>query len=409
MLAAGVSVALVAACHQEGLLPPRVPSYQGGEMFVRYVSLGNSLTAGFQSGGINDSTQRQAYPVIVAAAMRGDSFYYPSLTMPGCPPPFTNVFTQTRVGTIPCLFRSPAIPPYLSNVAVPGAGVLDPLENGPAPGTSSNPLTLLFLGGRTQLEAMMDARPTFVSVWIGNNDVLAAVMDAANAGDSTLITPIAAFQADYAEIVDSINAAGAKAILIGVWNVTAIPFFSLGATYWAIKNGLVPGAAFPPTFTVSADCAPIASGIPGARGDSVLVPFPYAGALLTAASPPNNQPENLDCADTVRAIVVPGELVKLLTAVAAYNSVIADLAAANGWAYLDPNPTLDSLRAIPSQVAPFPAFTDGQGNPNPCSANPFGLAFSCDGVHPSAATHRLIAKKVVEAINAKYGSAIPVP
>ena len=192
-----------------------------------------------------------------------------------------------------------------------------------------------------------------------------------------------------------------------MWNVTAIPFFSLGATYWAIKNGLVPGAAFPPTFTVSADCAPIASGIPGARGDSVLVPFPYGGALLTAASPPSNQPENLDCADTVRAIVVPAELVKLLTTVAAYNGLISALAAANGWAYVDPNPGLDSLRAIPTQVAPFPAFTDAQGQPSPCSANPFGLAFSCDGVHQSAATHRLIAKKVVQAINAKYGSTIP--
>ena len=129
--------------------------------------------------------------------------------------------------------------------------------------------------------------------------------------------------------------------------------------------------------------------------------------MLTAASPPSNQPENLDCADTVRAIVVPAELVKLLTAVAAYNGVISALAAANGWAYVDPNPGLDSLRAIPTQVAPFPAFTDAQGRPNPCSANPFGLAFSCDGVHPSAATHTLIAKKVVQAINAQYGSTIP--
>src|SRR5881396_3584227 len=274
-VATGLAVALLAAaCHQDKLLTPPVPGYTGGEMFVRYVSLGNSLTAGFQSGGINDSTQRQAYPVLVDSVMGGDPFYYPSLTMPGCPPPFTNVFTQTRVGTTPCLFRSPAIPPYLSNVAVPGAGVLDPLENGPAPGTSSNPLTLLFLGGRTQLGAMMDARPTFVSVWIGNNDVLGAAMDPANAGDSTLITPVAAFQADYANIVDSINAAGAKAILIGVANVTVIPFFSAGQTYFALKNQV--SSPFPPTFTVGPNCAPSALG---GKGDSVLVPFPFGGAL----------------------------------------------------------------------------------------------------------------------------------
>src|SRR5919198_3137830 len=81
MLAAGVSLALAAACHQDELFTPGIPPYAGGEMFVRYVSLGNSLTAGFQSGGINDSTQRQAYPVLVAAAMGGDPFYYPSLTI----------------------------------------------------------------------------------------------------------------------------------------------------------------------------------------------------------------------------------------------------------------------------------------------------------------------------------------
>src|SRR5207247_1122759 len=128
-----------------------------------------------------------------------------------------------------------------------------------------------------------------------------------------------------------------------VENVMALPSFSQGATYWAIKNGLVPGAAFPAPFTVSNNCAPISSGIPGARGDSVLVPFPYGGALLAAASPPNNQPRNLDCADTVAAVVVPAELRKLLTAVAAYNAFIAGQATAKNWAYLDPNPTLDSL------------------------------------------------------------------
>jgi lysophospholipase L1-like esterase len=253
---------------------------------------------------------------------------------------------------------------------------------------------------------MMDAHPTFVSVWAGNNDVLGA---ATNAGDSTLITPVATFQTEYTKIVDSVKASGASAILIGVANVTAIPFFSQGATYWAIKNGLVPGAAFPPAFTVSNNCAPIATGIPGARGDSVLVPFPYGGALLTAASPPNNQPRNLDCADTVAAVIVPKELVKLVTAVAAYNLFISGQATANNWAYLDPNPTLDSLRAIPAQVAPFPAFTNALGQPNPCSANPFGLAFSCDGVHPTAATHLIIARHLVQAINTKYGSAIPTP
>ena len=85
----------------------------------------------------------------------------------------------------------------------------------------------------------------------------------------------------------------------------------------------------------------------------------------------------------------------------AYNKFDSTLAVAQGWAWLNPNPALDSLRGVPGQVAAFPALGA------PCTANPFGTAFSCDGFHPSSATHRLIAKKVVQAINTKYSSAIP--
>src|SRR6266704_2917603 len=102
--AAGLGVALAAAgCQNDSLLPPHIPTYTGGAMFQRYVSLGNSITAGFQAGGINDSTQALAYPVKVAAAMGGEAFYRPSLTyVPslgvfGCPPPIDTLFTASGV------------------------------------------------------------------------------------------------------------------------------------------------------------------------------------------------------------------------------------------------------------------------------------------------------------------------
>jgi hypothetical protein len=62
---------------------------------------------------------------------------------------------------------------------------------------------------------------------------------------------------------------------------------------------------------------------------------------------------------------------------------------------------LDSLLTVATAVRAFPLI--GQ----PCTANPFGTAFSCDAVHPSAATHTLIANKLREAINAAYSTAIP--
>jgi lysophospholipase L1-like esterase len=377
-------------------------------LFERYVSMGNSITAGFQSGGILDSTQQQSYAVLLSKAMRSP-FFVPSLRRPGCPPPYTNVFTQTRL-TPPgfpvstgasCYLRAiPAVPPpYISNTAVPGAEVIDIYNNFDAT-SNANTLTQFVLGGLTQVGMMKKADPTFVSLWIGNNDVLGAATSSTNAGDSTLITPVATFQTNYGAVLDSIEDAGPDGgVLIGVANVTAIPFFSQGATYWAIKNGLVPGSSFPALFTVSNNCAPISTAIPGARGDSVLVPFPYGAALLGAAQA--GAPANLDCADTVARVVVPAELRKLVTTVAAYNTYISGQATARGWAYLDPNPTLDSLRTVATAVRPFPAIGAA------CSTNPFGTAFSCDAVHPSAATHRLIAQKLRLAINSAYSTAIP--
>ena len=47
-------VLLAAACHEDDLFITPPPPYTGGAMFQRYVAMGNSITAGVQSGGIND-------------------------------------------------------------------------------------------------------------------------------------------------------------------------------------------------------------------------------------------------------------------------------------------------------------------------------------------------------------------
>jgi len=407
--AAALGIVLGAsACHNDELFRPAnfVPI---DPLFERYVSMGNSITAGFQSAGINDSTQLQAYPVLLANAM-GSPFFAPLLTRPGCPPPFTNAFTQTRVtppgfptstATSCYLRRLASVPqPYVSNTAVPGAEVLDIYNN---LDTASNPnaLTTLMLGGLTQTQMEARAHPTFVTVWIRNHDGLGAATSSTNGGDSTKITPVTAFQTRYTAMLDSVAAVGLRGgVLIGVANVTAIPFFSLGSTYWAIDNGLVPGSAFPAPFVVDNNCAPDVAGIPGARGDRTLVPFPYGATLVGTAQA--GFPATLSCADTIPRVVVPSELAKLAATVTAYNAFISSTAAARNWAYFDPNPALDSLRTVPNAVRPFPLLGA------PCSANPFGTAFSCDAVHPSGATHKLIANKLRLKINGDYGTAIPV-
>jgi hypothetical protein len=370
-------------------------------VFQRYVSLGNSITAGFQSGGINETTQDQSYAKLLAGQMDTE-FFVPYLSNPGCPPPYANVFTQTRINaTVACALRRQESfpPPYLNNVAVPGAEVIDATDN-LDPASNANQLTQLMLGGLTQMQMLQRVDPTFVTVWIGNNDVLGSATNSTDAGDPALVTPPATFATRYDQMLDAIQATSPAVVLLGVANVTAIPYFSAGQVYFALKNQV--NSPFPATFTVGANCAPSSLG---GKGDSVLVPFPFGGTLLAQAA--QGTPVTLSC--TEAQTVQPAELINLISAVTAYNQTISSEATARNWAYFDPNPALDSLRTVPGEIAPFPNF----GTPpafTPCDQNPFGLAFSCDAVHPSARTHKLIANKLIQAINAKYGTTVaPIP
>src|SRR4029077_19194557 len=99
LLLRGTAVLLLfgaAACtdHSAKVLGPK-PT-QGNGIFQSYVALGNSLTAGYQSGGINDSTQQQSYAKLLAGQM-GTRYAYASIAKPGCPPPIDNFNNQTRV------------------------------------------------------------------------------------------------------------------------------------------------------------------------------------------------------------------------------------------------------------------------------------------------------------------------
>lgn len=409
LIPAALALSLVAACRaNETVTPPDLTSTSG--LFRRYVSMGNSITAGFQSAGINDSTQQLAYPVLLARAANAP-FYVPSLNKPGCPAPFVNNVTQARVGgagATACALRAPATSatfPYLSNVGTPGftaPNVVSPF----IPTASTAAVFAQFvLGGKSQVRAMMDAQPTFVSLWIGNNDVLGAVLSSTNPGDSTLITPQATFQSAYSAILDSIAKVGAKAILIGVVDTRIVPYTTPGSVFWCLKTGVCPGvpaAGFPATFTVNNNCAPGAA-IPGAKGDSVLVPWPVSIPRLSAAA--GGASTSIDCSVTAD-VVTPAEYRVLATTVAGYNAFISAQAASRGWAYWDPNPALATAKATnPTQVTTFPNLPSVATGGNVT----FGTYFSLDGFHPGTAAHKAVADSLAATINRVYATSIPLP
>jgi len=386
-------------------------------MFQRYVAFGNSITAGFQGFGLNDTLQRRAYPVVLAAAMRGARFYYPSLNLPGCPNPIDSIMVVDRNSSSPtfgkphrtgntfrddlCFLRSTPIPPYISNVAFPGADILETLNTNYAPpqppAAATDAYKLALLGGKTELQWGRLVQPTFVTAWLGNNDALAAILDtSANAGSAADLTTPADFTTRFNAFMDSLDSFGSiqGGLLLGVVQVTGAPYVSAGKYYAA-------AAAAIPTLTVSANCltsTPITGGAPG-ESAYVYIPFHYGAPRLAAAAA--GVPTTIDCSDT-HVISVP-ETLNMLGTVVQYNARIAQAAAARGWAYVDPNLLLRALAAVPGAIRPFPAFP-----PDPSAFTaPFGTALSQDGVHPSTSTQRLIAATLRDSINAHYNAAIP--
>lgn len=401
-IAIAVGAAIAGCSDTKELVRPEAPI---DAMFTSYVAIGNSITAGVQSGGIISTTQSQSYAVLLAQKM-GTPFSVPYLQAPGCPPPIDNILTGHRVGDATgetCALRADRDgQAIINNVAVPNATASDPTD--PLGQGANNILSTLILGGKTQVQRALEAQPTFASVWIGNNDVLTAAV----AGILTPvpdvspgITDVDAFSTSYNAMIAQLTGEGAGesgrvgptgGVLIGVVNVTGIPLFMPAA---AILDPQVKAAAeafVGKSLTVDASCTPSTQSLIDFR----LLPEIKAGT----------QPDTIACApipDHPRLlgnifVLDAGEIATITQTVAAYNAAIEAAADQLGWAYLDPNPVLAQLRgsgAIP--VVPNLA--------NPSA--PFGDYFSLDGVHPSATLQALIADAVAAAINDKYGTSLP--
>ena len=97
-------------------------------------------------------------------------------------------------------------------------------------------------------------------------------------------------------------------------------------------------------------------------------------------------------------VVDAAEQQSIATAIEGFNTYIAEQAEALGFAYLDPNPVLASLRQG-GQIPPVPDLAS--------STAPFGAYVSIDGIHPSSAGQVVLANAVIDAINQEYGLSIP--
>ena len=313
--------------------------------FTRYVALGDSLTAGIASASYMDYYQQRAYPQLLATQANGSFLEGPFVAPPGLTPILVlNSLIPLSLG--PTDFPPPADPfdffynltleaPY-QNLAISSAKTKDVFTK------TGNALNLLAgnfdnvdyditlrvpqqpdpntgeLIDYTAMVAAIGQQPTFLTVWIGSNDVLRAVL-AATPIDGVTMTPVDAFAADYAFLI------GALATSLPNTDIVVMNLFSDARS-----------VSFASTVPISTDIPGVGTvffmGQDGPLEPGDLLTLPASGLLAQGmglpvpGSPP--LPENIDFATGAPGVILRAdEIVTINERLAAFNSIIAATAA----------------------------------------------------------------------------------
>jgi len=249
----------------------------GDADFSNFVSVGNSLTAGYADGALYVTGQENSYPNIIAqqAALAGGSETFTQPLMndnlgglllngvqvaenrfvlaadPATGEPLGPVRLE---GTPTTEVTTSATGPF-NNMGVPGAKSFHLVTPGYA---GLNPYFGRFAtsGSATVIGDAVSLSPSFFALWIGNNDILsyatnggAGVDQTGNLDPSTYgpndITDPNVFAAVYSDQVNALNAGASGGVLVNIPDVTSIPYFTtvpvrsipLDAATAAVVNG----------------------------------------------------------------------------------------------------------------------------------------------------------------------------
>ncbi|MDF4220493.1 G-D-S-L family lipolytic protein [Maribacter sp. M208] len=240
------------------MMAEELPALTAGSAdFSNYVSLGNSLTAGFTDGALFQASQSLSLPNLLSQkfslvgggsftqpltndnlgglALAGTRIQGPRLVFGGAGPVSLESLIGDVTVTTDIALNNPTGP--FNNLGVPGAKSFHLL----APGYGNianvqlglaNPYFVRMTGATPDISVLQMAvgqSPSFFSLWIGNNDVLGY---ATTGGDGTNpITPVSGapgvgFDGSYGALIASLTATGAKGVVANIPNVTDVPHFT---------------------------------------------------------------------------------------------------------------------------------------------------------------------------------------
>lgn len=394
--------------------------------FSRFVTIGNSLTAGYQSSALYESSQMYSIGNMIAQ-QTGTDFVQPVISDPGLGgqlkivslDPFVTTQVQDQ-GTLTNLAYDKAY----NNLGIPGIVLADITQSSTQNSYSHSPFIDLVLRGRgTQLEQALSLQPTMISFWLGNNDVLGF----ATSGGFSPAAPTDAntFGFLYRQVTDALAASGAKVVVANIPDVTAIPFFttvgpmfvqSLQGTpvqgFYYQKHGQYTGSAasisqltdYSILFTLISQSYLAYFGRPSGkfyRDHGVdITPLITFGILDTTqafgASEKNPIPDAL--------VLDTDEIQTAKQATASFNTSIAAAVSRHSsqFALADINHLLNMVRA-----------SDASGGTELYGVNfstmfVTGGLFSLDGVHPTSRGYAVIANEFLKAVNNKFNSNYPM-
>jgi lysophospholipase L1-like esterase len=365
-----------------------------------YVALGDSLTAGFASGSLHEYYQQRAYPSLLAQQAGVGMFELPLISAPGIPAILhmeslmpTVILPSAAAPGAPINVEYPA--PY-NNLGVPGATLFDMLFT---PGDITNLMVgntesimfdiILRDGVNPAINQAIGLNPTFVTVWIGNNDILAAAV-AGTPADLVTMTPLELFQPMYEQALGALSQyTSADVVVFTIPPVTAIPFVTTIPPYLDTPVGRVPLIG---TYGPLPEDALVTLGASGLLASGIGIPVELGGTGLPL-------PEDIDINTGAYGVVLrPEEIAIINDRVNALNSIITSTAAAFGYSVLDVHDIF--TRIVQGELPMF-------GTIELSADFLTGGIFSYDGVHPQNIGHGLVAMHLIDHINQTYGASIP--
>ncbi len=326
------------------------------QLFKCYVAIGDSLTEGFMGIGVDETRQPFCFPNQLAKKMKTD-FVQPPFKFPGY---YINIEDVAK-GNIEwyeyfyLLIGGRRIDDYdnqemLNNFGVTGADVTEALEKTGQEGGFFH----LVLGeyGKPLVEQALDREPTFVTIFLGNNDLLGAVVEC----NVKKLTSLKKFKRSYARLVCKVNNELREngGTIKGV-AIANLPDISCIAYLEAARSPSLPRGTLQPFFLY--------------RPTETL---------------------NLK----------PCDLWKIKKRHRAFNRIIKEAAVLNGWAFVDVNKTFLELKAHGRRLIR----SNGRKTYVMVDAAYLGGVFSLDGVHPSIIGSAVMANEFIGSINKTYGT-----